>query len=65
MAYLVGLIDDYVKHIVQEHKWEPVTWRNLETEGQRKATVDRDENTEDRRVVRGFWNSSKKRGCSK
>ena len=48
MAYPVGLIDDYGKHIFREHNQEA----NITTEGGR--------NTEEWKAVSGYWDGSKK-----
>ena len=42
VAYPVGLIYDYVKHIFREHNQESHHLANLGTEGQRKVTNKRE-----------------------
>ena len=39
VAYLVRRIDDYVKHIFQEHSQEADHLANIGTEGQRKVAT--------------------------
>ena len=53
-------IDDYVKHVFREHNQEADHWANLVAEGQRKVIVDRSNNTESRKAVKGFWDASSK-----
>ena len=62
VAYLVRMIDDYVNHIFREHNQEADHLANLGVKGQRKITVDKGDNTENWKAVRGFWDGSKKTG---
>ena len=53
-------IDDYVKHIFREHDQETDHLANLGVEEQRKITVEKGNNTENWKVVRGFWDGNQK-----
>ena len=55
VAHPEGLIDENVKHIFREHHLA-----NLGAERQRKITVEKGDNTENWKAVRGFWDGSKK-----
>ena len=51
VAYPVGRIDDYVKHILREHNLEADHLANLGADGQRKITVEKGDNTENWKAV--------------
>ena len=53
-------MDDYVEHIFREQNQEANHWANLGAEGQRTVVVDRGNNTERWKAVRGFWDGSSK-----
>ena len=61
VAFPESQIDDYVKHIFREHNQEADHLANLGAEGQRKVTVERGNNTENWKAVRGFCDDSTKK----
>ena len=56
----VTQIDDLVRYMFREHNQEADHLANIGAEGQRKITVEKGNNTEHSKAVRGFWDGSKK-----
>ena len=52
VAYPVGQVDDYVRHVLREHNQEADHLANLAPEGQRQITVEKGDSTENWMVVR-------------
>ena len=51
-----------MKHTVRERNQKADHLANLGVKGQRKITVDKGDNTENWKAVRGLWDCSKKTG---
>ena len=51
-------IDDFVKHIYREHNQGADHWANIGARGQRKMVLDRCDNSETWKTVKGFWDGS-------
>ena len=47
-------IDDFVKHVHREHKQEADHWANIGAQGQRKMVLDRCDNSETWKAVKGY-----------
>ena len=54
IANPISKIDDYVKHIFREHNQAA----NVGAEGQRKVVIDRKNNADTWKAVKGFWDGS-------
>ena len=54
IANPVSKIDDIVKHVFREHNQETDHWANLGAEGQRPIVLDRRDNSESWKSVKGF-----------
>ena len=51
-------IDDIVKYVFREHNQEADHWANIGAQGQRKIPLDRRNNHEKWKVVKGYWHGS-------
>ena len=58
IANPISKIDDDVKHIFRERNQEADHWANLGAQGQRNIIIDRSNNTETWKAVKGFWDGS-------
>ena len=58
MANPISKIDDYVKHIFWEHNQEADHWAKVGAEGQRKVVIDRKDDADTWKAVKGFWDGS-------
>ena len=54
IAFPISQIDDQVKHIFREHNQEAGHWANWGAAGQRQKFIDKGNNTEKWKMVRGF-----------
>ena len=63
----ISKIDDFVKHDFREHNQEADLWASTGAEGQRKIFVDKCNNSETWKAVKGHWDGSfkdnAKSGC--
>ena len=53
IANPVSKIDDVVKHIFREHNQEVDHWPNVGAKGQRKVVIDRKDNAETWKAIKG------------
>ena len=53
-------IDDIVKHVFWEHNQEADLWANMVAEGLRKLVIDKCNNSETWKAVKGYWDGSSK-----
>ena len=58
IANPMSKIDDFVKHVFQEHNQEADLWTNSGAEGQRKIVVDKCNTSETWNAVKGCWDES-------
>ena len=58
MANPISKIDDFVEHVHRERNQEADHWANIGSQGQRKIVLDRYDNSEKWKAVKGCWHGS-------
>ena len=58
IAKPISKIDFSVKHVYREHNQESDHWANIGAQGQRKIVLDRCDNSESWKAVKGHWDGS-------
>ena len=56
----ISKVDEFVKHVFREHNREADHWASVGAERQRKIVIDRCNNSETWKAMKGFWHGSSK-----